>query len=173
MRKSLMVSALVFSSLVSGVAAAATPPPLARAHAASPVYSAERDTTREERWERSDLEALRSRFERARRTLDRRALRAVDAELERYLAFELRETRAEVGEARADAWSGGRRGAGARQAELRQESRELTRLRAIASELRPLEGRVDRVSLSRKSGLLAELLELARRDVRDTRVARR
>ena len=122
------------------------------------------------------LEALRARFERARRTLDRRALRAVDAELERYLASELRETRAEVGEARADAWSGGRRGAGARRAEVRQESRELTRLRAISSELRPLEGRVDRASLARKSALLAELVELARRDardVRDVRVARR
>ena len=71
------------------------------------------------------------------------------------------------------AWSSGRRGAGSRQAEVRKESRELTRLRAIASELRPLEGRVDRASLARKSGLLAELVELARRDVRETRVARR
>ena len=103
----------------------------------------------------------------------RAVLVVVDADVDRYLAYELRETRAEVGEARADAWNNGRRGAGARQAEVRQESRELTRLRAIANELRPLEGRVDRMSLSRKSGLLAELLELARRDLRDTRVARR
>ncbi|MBF5043927.1 hypothetical protein FGE12_16115 [Aggregicoccus sp. 17bor-14] len=165
MRKSLMVAALVFSSVVSGVAAASTPPPQARAHAASPVV-AERNTIREERWERSDLGALKARFERARRTVDRRELRAVDAELARYLDSELRETRGEVSEA---TWSTGRRGAG----EVRRESRELTRLRAIASELRPLEGRTDRASLARKSGLLAELIELARRDVRSAPVARR
>jgi hypothetical protein len=169
MRKSLMVAAFVFSSFVSGVAAASTPPPQARAHAASPVV-AERDSMREERWEQSDLQALKARFERARSTQDRRALRAVDAEVARYLDAELRETRGEVADA---AWSSGRRGAGSRQVEVRRESRELTRLRAIASELRPLEGRMDRASLARKSGLLSELIELARRDVRETHVARR
>ena len=172
MRKSLMVSALVFSSLASGVAFAAPPPPRAAAHAASPVR-AERGAGFEERWELRELEALKARFERARRPVDRKALRAVDADVGRYLAAELRETRAEVGGARVDAWSGSRRGAGARQAEVRQESRELTRLRAISSELRPLEGRVDRASLARKSALLAELVELARRDARDARIARR
>jgi hypothetical protein len=175
-RASLMAAVLAFGSTFASVAVAQPRPP-ASTHQASPLVTG---TSREDRWDARQVQALRDRFAVARRRLDRAGLRSVEADLQRYLALELRETHAEAAEVRADerrsvreagAYPRGADRADVREAraEVRQESRELTRLRAIDRELKPLYGRHDRVSLSRKDALLGELVQLAKREVRQDR----
>jgi hypothetical protein len=183
-RTSLLAAVLALSSTFATAAAAAQPAPHTGSAwrgpvAAAPVVhpaSGVRER-REARWDVRQVEALRQRLVAARRSGHRAALRDVDADLQRYLTAELRETRGEVAEARGEvreerrenAWGRGRDGRqDVREArgEARREARELARLRAIDGELERLYGRFDRGALQRKEALVSELVQLARREVR-------
>jgi hypothetical protein len=153
-----MFAVLVLGSTLAGAAVAhAAPPP--------GMGAGQLRELRAESWDLKRLENLQDRFARARARSDRAALRAVERELEQFLDAELRESRAEVREAKTDP----RRNVRVARAEIREESRTFQRIRAIDRELARLYRRYDRSSLAKKSELISELVRSARFEVADAR----
>lgn len=143
---------------------------LAQPHHQGPQDRRElRQDRRELRDDRHDLawmEQLLARFDAARARRNRPALAAVEADVSRMLDRELRESRIEVaksgGEARRSVTGDDRR-------DLRDDRRDLARVRAIHSEFTSLRGRMQRRALDRKRVLIVELTRMARAELREDR----
>jgi hypothetical protein len=135
----------------------------------------DRRELRDDRRDLLEAQALLARWEDARARRDRRALAAAEDDVLRALDRELREARAELGRSRGEAWHDrgdprewrdGRRDA-------RDDLRDLARVSAIRDQLWSLRARADRRALDRKHGLLEELVQIARGELREDRLERR
>ncbi len=142
---SLCASSVAFARAPAGRPVPMPPPPPAQSvHYAGPVARADL----------RQLEEIADRLERARRTLNARQVRAIDAELQRYLASEMRERR--VGSP----------------ADRRRDDAERRQLASIGRDLEKLERRMDRAGIAKREKLVSELIQLARAEARDDRRGR-
>ena len=159
-----MIAMFAAGSILLGAAAFAQP----AVHRSTPVVPArggqEAREVREELWDLRKLEQLQDRFAVARAHHNTVVMRQVENELQRYLSEELRETQQDVREAKRD-----QRYSKAARAEVRKETKELKRIRAIDRELTKLYGRYTRDAIAKKSKLIKELVTLARAEVREAR----
>ena len=114
----------------------------------------------DDRWDLARAEQLLARYDDARARRDRWALSAVERDVLRFLDRELRESWTEV------RWADDRR-------EVRDDRRDLYRVKAIRADLWSLRGRMDRRALQRKRGLVAEVVQVARAELREDRFERR
>ncbi|HET8541285.1 MAG TPA: hypothetical protein VFL83_15525 [Anaeromyxobacter sp.] len=130
----------------------------------------------DDRWDLARAEQLLARYGAARARRDRWALAAVEDETLRVLDREVREARGEVRRARFEAWDD-RYGSGLDRRDdrldRRDDRRDLRRVKAIRADFWALRGRLDRRALDRKHRMLAELVQLARAELREDRVDRR
>jgi hypothetical protein len=122
------------------------------------------------------VKQLVTRFDDAAGRRDRRALRAVEADVVRLLDAERREARVELAKDRGelrddrrDVRAVDRRDLRDDRRDLRDDRRDLRRVKAIDADFRALRGRMDRRSIERKRALLGELFQLARAEVREDR----
>jgi Spy/CpxP family protein refolding chaperone len=126
----------------------------------------------DDRWDLARAQELLARWDDARARRDRRTLLAVEDAAFRTLDRELFEARAEV----RDPWAGGRDVHAARSPrgwDRRDDRRDLARVSALRTDFGSLRGRLDRRALDRKHAMLAELVQLARAELREDRPERR
>jgi hypothetical protein len=126
------------------------------------------------------VQQLLARFDDAAGRRDKRALRAVEADVARLLESERREARVEVASARAevrderrDVHDGrgdprdDRRDLRDDRRDLRDDRRDLQRVKELDKEWSRLRGRIDRRSVERKRAVLVELARLTRAEVHE------
>jgi hypothetical protein len=179
----LALAALAAAALPAVVAAqpypAAPYPPAPYAAAPHGGYRAEakqdRRELRDDRWDLHHLETLLARYDAACARRDRRAMAAAEYDVLRALEREIVEARAELHRSAAEArdpWAG-RRAAGFDRRDYRDDRRDLARLEGIRDELWRLRGRMGWRAVDRKHALVAELVEVARAELREDRRERR